>query len=111
MIQSGGFLGELLVGIPYAMLHAGKEALKKGITLAKNAAPELAKKATGYYVNKGINELSKKFTSSKGSRITLTDNEIKDIMKVIKSLENRGIFLKETIRKSTSQEGRFSKFS
>ena len=28
MIQSGGFLGELLVVIPYAMLHAGKDALK-----------------------------------------------------------------------------------
>ena len=40
-----------------------------------------------------------KFTSSKGSGITLTNNEIKDIMKVIKSLENRGILLKGTTRK------------
>ena len=42
-----------------------------------------------------------------GSGITLTNNEIKDIMKVIKYLENRGILLKETIRKITSQEGEF----
>ena len=28
------------------------------------------------------------------SEITLTNNEIKDIMKAIKSLENRGILLK-----------------
>ena len=35
MIQSGGILGELFVGIPYEMLHAGKEALKKGIILAE----------------------------------------------------------------------------
>ena len=35
MIQSGGILGELFVGIPYAMFHAGKEPLKKGITLAE----------------------------------------------------------------------------
>ena len=44
-----------------------------------------------------------KFTSSKGAGITLTNNEIKDIIKLIKSLENRGILLKETTRKITSQ--------
>ena len=46
MIQSWTFLDELLVGIPYAMLHAEKEGLKKvqGITLAKNAARELTEK-------------------------------------------------------------------
>ena len=92
------------------MLHAGKDALKKGITLAKVAAPGLAKKATEYYVNKGINELNKKFTSTKGSGITLTSNEVKDIIKVIKSLENRGILLKGTTRKITSQEVGFSNF-
>ena len=32
----------------------------------------------------------------KGSRITLTNNEIKNIIKLIRPLENRGIFLKET---------------
>ena len=47
----------------------------------------------------------KKFTSSKASGITLTNNEIKDIMKVIKSLENRGILIKRTARKVASQEG------
>ena len=42
--------------------------------------------------------------------IILTDNEIKDIIKVIKSLENRGILSKGTTRKITSQEGRFFNF-
>ena len=32
---------------------------KKGVALAKNAAPELAEKAAEYYVNKAINELQK----------------------------------------------------
>ena len=32
-------------------------------------------------------------TSAVGSELTLRNNEIKDIMKVIKSLENRGILL------------------
>ena len=43
----------------------------------------------------------------RGSGITLKKNEIKDIMKVIKSLENRGILLKGNTRIITIQEGRF----
>ena len=35
-----------------------------------------------------------------GSGIMLTNNEAKDNMKVIKSLENRGILLKGTTRKT-----------
>ena len=38
------------------------------------------------------------------------DNKIKGIMKVIKSLENRGILLKGTTRKIIKQEGRFLNF-
>ena len=34
-----------------------------------------------------------------GAGIILTDKEIKDIMKVIKSLKNKGIFLRETTKK------------
>ena len=37
--------------------------------------------------------------SSKGSGITLTNNEIKNIIKVTKSLENRGDLWKGTSRK------------
>ena len=65
-------------------------------------------------VDAGLSLLGKKIKkwilSITGSGITLTNNEIKDIMKVIKYLENRGILLKETIRKITSQEGEFSNF-
>ena len=66
--------------------------------------------ASEYYINKVINERSKNFRSSKGSGITLTNNEIKDIIKLINSLENRGILLKGTTRKNTSQEGGFLNF-
>ena len=75
--------------------------------ISTKLAPKLAEKATEYYINKGIKELNQKFASSKSSGITLTNNEIKDIMRVIKSLENRGILFKGTTRKSTSQEGGF----
>ena len=37
------------------------------------------------------------------SRTTVTNHELKDSIKVIKSLENRGISLKETARKIAIQ--------
>ena len=108
MIQSGGILGESLVAMPHAMFLAGrKRSIKRGISLALKIATKLAEKATEYYINRGINELNKKFTLSKGSGITLRNNEIKDIMKVIQSLENRGILLKGTTRTITNQKGGF----
>ena len=45
-----------------------------------------------------------------GSRKTLTNNEIKDIMKVIKSLENRRVLLKGTTKRIISQEKRLLSF-
>ena len=41
------------------------------------------------------------------SATIITNNEIKAFIKVIKSLENRGILVKGTATKITSQEGRF----
>ena len=49
--------------------------------------------------------LIRKFTSTKGWGITLTVNGIKDIIKVIKSLENKGILSKRNTKKITSQDG------
>ena len=58
-------------------------------------------------VDAGINIIGKKIKNGislvKGSGITLTNHEIKDIIKVIKSLENKGISLKETTRKIVCQ--------
>ena len=44
----------------------------------------------------------KKIKEKPGSEITLTNNEIKDTMKVIKSLENGAILMEGTTTKSTS---------
>ena len=49
-------------------------------------------------------EFKKRF---KGLGRTLRNNDITDIIKVIRSLESRGILLKGTTRKTTSQEGGF----
>ena len=58
-------------------------------------------------VDAGINIIGKKIKSGislvTSSEITLINHEIKDIIKVIKSLENRGISLKENTRKIASQ--------
>ena len=63
-MQSGGVLVDILSAIPQAMFLTGIKALrngvKNGVTSEKNEAPELAEKATEYYVNKGTNELNKK---------------------------------------------------
>ena len=53
---------------------------------------------------------NKKYITGKGSRITLTNNKIKDIMKVIKPFKNKGDLFKGTATKITSQEGEFLKF-
>ena len=86
---------------------------------AKSSAKSLAKSLVNSYVKDIfsdarlsllVKEIKKRILSIKGSGITLTNNEIKDIMKVIKYLENRGILLKGTTRTITSQEGGFLNF-
>ena len=52
----------------------------------------------------------KNLQMSEGSGITLTNNKIRNIMKIIRSLENRGIFFKGTTKKFTTQKGRFLNF-
>ena len=61
------------------------------------------------FVDTGLNIIGKKakkrILSTTISGITLTNNKINDIIKVIKSLENTGILSKGTTTKITSQEG------
>ena len=49
----------------------------------------------------GLNTVRQEIMSS---RITLTNNEVKDIIKIIRFLENRGILWKVTTGKIISQE-------
>ena len=63
------------------------------------------------FLDAGLNITGKKmkkgFSLITGLRITLTNNEVKDIIKEIKSLENREILLKRTTRNITGKEGGF----
>ena len=104
-MQSGRVLGELIAATSGAIFLAGKKSIKNVISLVPKLTPALAGKATEYFINNRVNELNKKFTSNKRSGITLANNETRDIMKIIKFLENRGILLKGTTRKITNQEG------
>ena len=54
-----------------------------------------------------IGDLKNVFGDYSGAEITLANNEIKYIIKVIKPLENRVLLLKGTTRKMTIQEGGF----
>ena len=53
-----------------------------------------------------VKKIKKEPSGITGSRILLTNIEIKDIVKVINSLENRRTLLNGTIRKIIIQEGR-----
>ena len=86
------------------------------ISLVNSIAKELKNMGTkksnkDIFVDEVFNVIGKNIKkvilSISGSGITLTNNEIKDIIKLIKSLENRRILLKGTTRKVTSQEGEF----
>ena len=62
------------------------------------------------FVDGRLNMIGKKIKEKYDSGITLTNNEIRDIMKVIKPLENREVSLKRTTTKITSQKVAFSNF-
>ena len=103
MIQSRGTLPVDWI-YTTSNVSSRKKSIRKGISLAPKLVLELAGKAPEYYINKGIYELNKKITSSKSSRTTLTKE---DVMKEIKSSENRGSLLEGTTRRIICQGGGF----
>ena len=113
MIQSGGLLTDIsgirfsldnFVNFPFKVLESFSKKLSNINTKKyKNNKNNL-------FMYAGFNINGKKTKEKFGSGITLTSNEIKDIMKVIKSLENKGILLKGTTRKVASEEGQFINF-
>ena len=104
-MQSGGIIVSLLESLTKMIFMAGLEGAK---TAVKKYAPKLAKNIAKYYVNRGINKVNKEFTTSESSGITLTNNLIKDVIKVINYLKNRGILMQGTTEKVVNQKGRLS---
>ena len=88
MIQSGGFLSRLLGPL-----------LKTGLPLMKNVIKPLAKSvliplgltATASAADAGIH---KKILGSRTTTLTISNDEMEDIMKLVKSLKDSGLLLK-----------------
>ena len=114
MVQLEGILmpGDIMGSLPKLPKSIMNSYAKK----LKNMNPkELINKGSRYiFANAAVDNLSKKLKEGipniSGSGITLPKDDIKDIIKVISSLENRGTLSKETIRKITSLEGGFLNF-
>ena len=88
MIQLGGFLGKLLDPL-----------LKAGLPLMKNVIKPLAKSAL---IPLGLTAgLHKKILGPEATTLIIPNGEMKDIMKIVKYLEDSGLLLKgvsETIQ-------------
>ena len=84
MIQSGGFLGNLL----------GKLAgplMKVAVPLAKNVLAQLGMSAAMSAIDGSI---KKKMLGSGMTTLIISNDEMNDILKIVKSLENFGLLLK-----------------
>ena len=94
----GAFANGSSANIKFSKTQLSKIVQLRGVICGRRKLGET-------FLDKQINRFNKEYIT--GSKITLTNNEIKDIMKVMKSLENKEILLKETTRKITSREGGF----
>ena len=91
MVQSGGFLSRLLGPL-----------LKTGLPLIKNVIKPLAKSvliplgltAAASAADAGIH---KKLLGSRNTTLIVSNDEIDDIIKIVKSLENSGLLLEGII--------------
>ena len=83
IIQSGGFLGKLLIKLAGPLM-------KVALPLAKNVLAPLGLTAAMSAIDGSI---QKKMHGS-GINLIIKEEDMKDIMKIIEALENSGILLK-----------------
>ena len=102
LIQSGGFLGKLLSKLAGPLMKVAKPLAKNvlttlGLTSAMSAIDgSIQKKIHGSGATKGA-----------GVKLITEQEDMKDIMKIIKALENSGILLKgvsKTIKNETKEQ-------
>ena len=105
MIESGGFLGRLLGPLLKARLPLMKNVIKP---LAKSILIPLGLTAAASAADAGIH---KKILGSGTTTLIISNDEMEDIIKIVKSLEDSGLLLKEvseTIKnESKEQKGGF----
>ena len=112
MAQSRGFLGRLLVPLPKAGLPLVKNLIKPLgksvlIPLGLTAAAAVADTA----MHKKISGYGRRHSSSSASHsntiLIISSDEMEDIIKIVKSLEDSGSLLKgvsETIQKEAKEQ-------
>ena len=103
MIQSGGFLGKLRVPLLKIRLPSIKNVIK---TLAKSVLVPLGLTAAASAADAGIH---KKTLGSGTTTLIISNDEMGDIKKVLKSLEGSGLLLKgvsETIQNEATEQKR-----
>ena len=101
MIQSGGFLGRLLG----PLLKTGLPLLKNVIKpLAKSVLIPLGLTAVASAADAGIHE---KILVSGTTTLIISNDEMKDVIKIVKSLEDSGLLLKgvsETLQNEVREQ-------
>ena len=101
MIQSGIFLGRLLGLLLKTRLHLMKSVIKP---LAKNVLIPLGLTATASTTDAGIH---KKILGSGTTTLIISNDEMENIIKIIKSLKDPGLLLKmvsETIQNEAKEQ-------
>ena len=89
MVQLGGFLGRLLG----PLLKTGLPLMKNVITpLARSVLIPLGLTAAASAADAGINE---KILEADNTTLIISNDEMENIIKIIKSLEDSGLLLKE----------------
>ena len=102
MIQSGGFLGKLLGPLLKTGLPLMKSVIKP---LAKSVLIPLGLTAAASAADAGIHK--KVLGSGHNTTIIISNDEMDDIFKIVKSLEDSGVLLKgvrETIQHETKEQ-------
>ena len=102
MTQSGGFLGRLFGPLLKTRLPLIKNLIKP---LAKSVLISLALTAAASAADAGIN---KKILGLGNTTLIISNNEIKDIIKIVKSLEDYGL-LSEWVTETVQTEVRDQK--
>ena len=97
MIQSGGFLGNLLGKLPGPLM-------KVAMPLAKNVLAPLGLSVAMPAIDGSI---KKKMLGSGATTLIISNDEMDDILKIVKSLEDSGVLLKgviETIQHEAKEQ-------
>ena len=103
IVQLEGFIPTLKISLKIAMQIAN---ILYNLASDKNIPVTILDTGDDLFNNKTKN----RSLSLKGLGLTLTNNQVKDIIKLIRSLKNRGILLKWNTNKIISQIGGLSTF-